>query len=66
MPNTSPGAAASGEAVLPRWPVYIRVGDQPEVCAADVFADDPNELLLGIAGALHELAEYLEGRVRTP
>lgn len=60
--DTDSSAAASGEAVLPRWPVFIRFGDGDEVAVADVFAGSTGELLTGMAGALRELADYLEHR----
>lgn len=60
--DTDSSAAASGEAVLPRWPLYVRFGDNDEVAVADVFAGTHAELLTGVAGALRELADYLDYR----
>lgn len=58
-------AAASGEAVLPRWPVFVRFGDNPEVLAGDVYADSPTDLMLAMAAMLRSVADHLEDRVST-
>lgn len=58
-----PSGAAPPDAVLPRWPVYVRFGDNPEVLAGDVYADGPADLILAMATMLRSVADHLEDRV---
>lgn len=60
-----PSAAAPHDAVLPRWPVFLRFGDNDEVLVGDVEADSTGDLLRRMAGLLREVADHLEDRVRT-
>lgn len=52
---------ATGD-MLPRWPVFVRLGDQDEVKIGDAFADTPAELLVVMAQLLRATADDLEAR----
>lgn len=58
-----PSGAAPPDAVLPRWPLYMRFADHDEVKVADLYGDTAPEMVQAIADALREMADYLDGRV---
>jgi hypothetical protein len=48
--------------VVQRWPVYVRLGDQPEVHVGDAYADGPADLMRQMAALLREAADHMDRR----